>query len=315
MLWDDFDITTPPSIPVEIYLSLSIPSTSPPVSLWDDSTITITGIPDTIHSSLSFPSTSLLTECNQFLLANVVQSFDDVLFEPTIMSPQQPRTSSPQSIPPSITSMLSNFKSLQSKSSSSSSSPLPSTGRRRSRRKQNTPSPTMATRLSTTKEKKRGQSKNNQNPATTEYVDQPSDIQDYLTRGLGYDNESNIKLRRINGALMNNQAIPPGLSFHHFRESIPFWPSLYLFLAAIPSGDSSYLFWSATLFGVSSYLFRVAIPLGLSSYLFRVAIHSGLSLYAFHHAIPLWLSSYFSGQRFLQGFYYIFSDLPSSPCW
>ena len=176
LLWDDSDFTTP-SIPVEIYLSLSIPSTSPPVSLWDDSTITITGIPDTIHSLLSFPSALLLsTECNPFLLADVVQSFDDDLFEPTMMSPQQPRTSSPPSIPPSIMSKLSNFKSSQSQLQSKSSSPSPSTGRRRSKRKQHTLSPTIATRPSTTKGKKREWKMNNQNPATAEYVDQPSDI-------------------------------------------------------------------------------------------------------------------------------------------
>ena len=175
LLWNDFGITTP-SIPVEIYSSLSIPSTSPPVSLWDDSTITITGIPDTIHSSLSFPSASSSTECNPFLLADVVQSFDDDLFEPTMMSPQQPRTSSPPSIPPSIMSKLSNFKSSQSQLQSKSSSPSPSTGRRRSKRKQHTLSPTIATRPSTTKGKKREWKMNNQNPATAEYVDQPSDI-------------------------------------------------------------------------------------------------------------------------------------------
>ena len=123
LLWNDFDITTP-SIPFTIYSSLSIPSALSPVSLWDDSTITITGIPDTIHSLLSFPSAlPSSTECDQFLLANVVKSFDDDLFEPTMISLQQPRTSSPPSIPPSIASMLSDFKSSQSKSPSASASP------------------------------------------------------------------------------------------------------------------------------------------------------------------------------------------------
>ena len=73
----------------------------------------------------------------------------------------------------------------------------------------------MAASLSTTKGKKRGRSRNNQNPATAEYVDQPSDIQDYSTRGLGYDDESNVEFRRMNGAVMNNIEFKGERGYYH----------------------------------------------------------------------------------------------------
>ena len=56
---------------------------------------------------------------------------------------------------------------------------------------------------------------NNRNPATAEYVDQPSDIQDYSTRGLGYDDGSNIKLCGMNGALMNSTKFKEGHGYYH----------------------------------------------------------------------------------------------------